>query len=73
MQNKNILIITPFFAPESHAAVYRAHKLVKYLKKEGWSPIVLTVDTNYVYNEDPNLLEDLKNVPIYKTRYIELL
>lgn len=71
MQNKNILIITPFFAPESHAAVYRAHKLVKYLKKEGWNPIVLTVDKNYVYNEDDSLLEDLKDVSIYRTKYIE--
>jgi hypothetical protein len=71
MQNKNILIVTPFFAPETHAAVYRAHKLVKYLKREGWNPIVLTVDTNYVYNEDLSLLEDLQDVLIYKTKYIE--
>jgi len=49
MKNKKVLVITPFFAPESHAAVFRAHKLVKYLKKEGWEPIVLTVDTNYTY------------------------
>lgn len=69
--NRNILIITPFFAPETHAAVFRAHKLVKYLKKEGWNPIVLTVDINYVYNEDPNLLKELEGVPIYRARYIE--
>lgn len=71
MQNKNILIITPFFAPETHAAVFRAYKLVKYLKREGWNPIVLTVDTNYVYNEDISLLEDLGEVEIYRTKYIE--
>lgn len=71
MQNKNILIITPFFAPETHAAVFRAHKLVKYLKKEGWNPIVLTVDTNYVYNENPKLLQELEGVEIYRTKYIE--
>lgn len=71
MQNKNILIITPFFAPETHAAVFRAHKLVKYLKREGWNPIVLTVDVNYNYNEDGSLLEDLKDVEIHRTQYIE--
>ncbi len=71
MKNKNILVITPFFAPETHAAVFRAHKLVKYLKREGWNPIVLTVDINYVYNEDLRLLEELKDVPIYRARYIE--
>lgn len=71
MNNKNILIITPFFAPETHAAVFRAYKLVKYLKRFGWNPIVLTVDTNYVYKEDPALLDDIKDVPIFRSRYIE--
>ena len=71
MQNKNVLIITPFFAPETHAAVFTAHKLVKYLKREGWNPIVLTVDVNYNYNEDGSLLEDLKDVEIHRTKYIE--
>lgn len=71
MLNKNILIITPFFAPETHAAVFRAHKLVKYLKKEGWNPIVLTVDTNYIYNENPTLLQELEGVEIYRARYVE--
>lgn len=71
MRNKNILIITPFFAPESHAAVFRAFKLVKYLKRFGWNPIVLTVDTNYVYQEDPKLLGEIKDVPIFRSRYIE--
>lgn len=69
--NKKILIITPFCAPESHAAVFRAHKLAKYLKKEGWEPQILTVDTNYIYNEDQALLEELKGIPIHRTKYIE--
>ncbi len=69
--NKKVLIITPFFAPETHAAVFRAHKLVKYLKRMGWEPSVLTVDINYVYNEDPGLLKELEGVPIYRSSYIE--
>jgi len=69
--NKKILIITPFFSPESHAAVFRAHKLVKYLKRSDWKPYVITVDTNYSYNEDHNLAEELEGVPIYRTKYIE--
>lgn len=71
MKNKNILIIAPFFAPQTHAAVFRAHKLTKYLKKKGWNPIVLTVDINYNYNEDFGLLEELEGVPIFRTKYIE--
>jgi glycosyltransferase involved in cell wall biosynthesis len=69
---KSILIVTPYFAPQSHAAVFRAHKLAKYLPKHGWKPYVLTVDTNYLYNEDPDLLDELPDeVEIIRTRYIE--
>ena len=71
MINKKVLIITPFFAPETHAAVFRAHKLAKYLKRLGWSPYVITVDINYEYNEDLSLLEELKGIPVYRTKYIE--
>lgn len=69
--NKKVLVITPFFAPETHAAVFRAHKLVKYLKRLGWQPYVITVAVNYEYNEDIQLLEELKDIPVYRTKYIE--
>ncbi len=71
MNNKKVLIITPHFAPESHAAVFRAHKLAKYLKRMGWNPYVITVDVNYMYSESDELLEELKGVPIHRTKYIE--
>jgi glycosyltransferase involved in cell wall biosynthesis len=70
--NRSVLIVTPYFAPQSHAAVFRAHKLAKYLPRFGWKPYVLTVDTNYLYNEDPGLLEELPlEVEIHRARYIE--
>lgn len=72
MQNKSVLLITPFFAPQSHAAVFRVHKLAKYLPRFGWKPYVLTVDKNYNFNEDPLLRTELpKEVEIYKSLYIE--
>src|SRR5690606_26905871 len=53
-------------------AVFRAHKLAKYLPEYGWKPYVLTVDTNYLYNEDPELLGELPpEVEIVHARYIE--
>jgi len=70
--NKSVLIITPYFAPQSHAAVFRAYKLAKYLPHFGWKPYVLTVDTNYLYNEDLSLLAALPQVvEIIRARYIE--
>jgi hypothetical protein len=70
--NHSVLIVTPFFAPQSHAAVFRAYKLAKYLPRYGWKPYVLTVDRNYLYNEDPTLLANLPSeVEIFTARYIE--
>lgn len=69
---RSVLIITPFFAPQSHAAVFRAYKLAKYLPRYGWKPYVLTVDKNYLYNEDRSLLDDLPaEVEIATARYVE--
>jgi len=71
-EQKSVLIVTPYFAPQSHAAVFRAYKLAKSLPKYGWKPYVLTTDTNYLYNEDPGLLDELpKSVEIHRARYIE--
>jgi hypothetical protein len=70
--NRTVLIVTPFFAPQNHAAVFRAYKLAKYLPQFGWKPIVLTVDMQYEFNEDPGLLADLPNeVELLRARYIE--
>jgi hypothetical protein len=70
--NRSVLIVTPFFAPQNHAAVFRAYKLAKYLPQFGWKPIVLTVDMQYEFNEDAALLTDLPGeVEVIRTRYIE--
>jgi glycosyltransferase involved in cell wall biosynthesis len=70
--NRSVLMVTPFFAPQNHAAVFRAYKLAKYLPQFGWKPIVLTVDTQYEFNEDPTLLAELpEEVEIVRTRYVE--
>ncbi|WP_257282675.1 glycosyltransferase [Endozoicomonas sp. SESOKO1] len=69
---KPVLIITPYFAPQTHAAVFRAYKLAKYLPRYGYKPYVITSDINYLYNEDYTLLSDLPDeVEIIPTRYIE--
>jgi glycosyltransferase involved in cell wall biosynthesis len=70
--NRSVLIVTPFFPPQNHAAVFRAYKLAKYLPAFGWKPVVLTVDTHYEFTEDDSLLAALpKEVEIVRTRYVE--
>lgn len=67
-----VLMLVPYFAPQTHAAMFRAHKLAKYLPEYGFRPVVVTTDINYLYNEDPRLLEELPDcVQIYRARYIE--
>jgi hypothetical protein len=69
---RRVLIVTPFFAPQSHAAVFRAYKLAKYLPSLGWQPHVVTVDANYGYNEDEQLLLSLPaEVQVHRARYVE--
>lgn len=70
--NRSVLIVTPFFAPQNHSAMFRAYKLAKYLPEFGWKPIVLTVDTQYLYNEDASLIPDLpQEVEVVRAPYVE--
>jgi hypothetical protein len=69
---RRVLLVTPFFSPQTHAPVFRIHKLAKYLNAYGWEPHVLTVDCNYNYNEDAALLSELPDgLRIHKARYVE--
>lgn len=66
-------MITPFFAPYSHAAVYRAHRFAKYLPRFGWKPYILTVDKSLLYFIDATLLDDLpKEAEIIRARHAQL-
>lgn len=72
MKSKKVLLITPYFAPQTHAAMFRVYKLARYLPILGYEVHVLTVDTNYLYNEDDSLLDQLPpTVYIHKARYVE--
>jgi hypothetical protein len=69
---RSVLIVTPFFAPQNHSAMFRAYKLAKYLPQFGWKPIVLTVATQYQYNEDASLIPELpKEVEVVRAPYVE--
>lgn len=67
-----VLMLVPYFAPQTHAAMFRAHKLAKYLPEYGFRPVVVTTDINYLYNEDPGLLAELpETVEIHRARFVE--
>lgn len=67
-----VLMLVPYFAPQTHAAMFRAHKLAKYLPQLGYRPVVVTTDINYLYNEQPALLTELPpEVEVHRARFIE--
>lgn len=67
-----VLMLVPYFAPQTHAAMFRAHKVAKYLPEHGFRPVVVTTDINYLYNEDPGLLDELPDcVQIHRARHVE--
>jgi len=67
-----VLMLVPYFAPQTHAAMFRAHKLAKYLPQLGYRPVIVTADINYLYNDDPSLLAELpQEVEIHRARHVE--
>lgn len=67
-----VLMLVPYFAPQTHAAMFRVHKLAKYLPQLGYRPVVVTADINYLYNDDLSLLAELPpEVEVHRARHIE--
>lgn len=75
MNDLNILIITYYWPPSGGSGVQRWMFFAKYLKKLGYNPIVLTVDSKYAsYNLiDHSLNYQVKDIEVHKTRSFEIL
>jgi len=68
---QKVLIVTYYWPPGSGAGVQRWLKFSKYLTKQGWEPLILTVDPDFaVYSAIDNSLnnEIPDNLIVYKTR-----
>lgn len=68
---QKVLIVTYYWPPGSGAGVQRWLKFSKYLTKQGWEPLILTVDPDFaVYSAIDNSLnnEIPPNLTVYKTR-----
>ena len=68
---KKVLIITYYWFPYYGTGTYRVSKIVKYLKKMGWEPIILTPNINalnYTVKKLDPVYEDIK---VYHTRIFE--
>jgi glycosyltransferase involved in cell wall biosynthesis len=70
---RKVLIISYYFPPSGGAGVQRVLKLVKYLPRYGWQPVVLTVNENADFPaRDPSLLAEIsKETSVHRTRIFE--
>ena len=71
MINKKILIITYYWFPFTGTGVYRISKFVKYLKRRGWEPVILTAEksTGNLVQEEPEPI--YRDIPVYRTPIFE--
>jgi hypothetical protein len=69
-RQKNLLIVSPNFAPSNTPDQHRVRISLPYLKEFGWRPIVLAVEPTLVEaKEDPLLLQSIPgDVPVYRVK-----
>ena len=67
-----ILVLTYRFPPQGGGGVQRTLKFVKYLRREGWRPVVHTVSNPYWPLRDESLAREIPgDVPVYRTPTFE--
>ncbi len=65
---RKILIVAYHFPPAITVGGIRPAKFVKFLSRFGWRPFVLTIAEDHIGETDPGRLEDVRGVPILRTR-----
>ncbi len=70
---RNVLVIAYYFPPIGGGGVQRTSKHVKYLRDNGYNPIVLTVNPRCVRKiKDPKLLDDIpEGTTVYRTATLD--
>lgn len=74
MDRKKVLFCAYIFPPLAGSGVQRSLKFVKYLKKFGYEPVVLTVgEHNHEFEEDIDLLDEIKDIQVIRIDYTKFL
>ena len=69
---KRVLVITYYWPPTGGSGVQRWVKFAKYLKDEGWQPVIYTPENPEQLAVDESLLEDIPaDCEVIKTRILE--
>ncbi|MCX7785751.1 MAG: glycosyltransferase [candidate division WOR-3 bacterium] len=68
---KEVLIIAYYTPPLGMSGVMRITKFAKFLPRFGWKVKILTVKPIAYYHYDYNLLNDLKDIPIFRSESLD--
>lgn len=66
-----VLIVAYYTPPLGMSGVMRVTKLAKFLPELGWQPVILTVKPISYYHYDPDLLNDLKGIKIFRSESLD--
>src|SRR5215471_15620425 len=61
---KRVLVVAYHFPPAAEVGAIRPQKLVKYLPRYGWEPLVLTVEPRHNARQDPTRVEDVADARV---------
>ena len=70
-KQKKVLVVTYYWLPHSGTGTYRVSKLVKYLIRAGWEPVILTPSKSASSHQEKNLEQIYRDVKVYQTKILE--
>lgn len=68
---RKLLVVAYYTPPLGMSGVMRVTKLVKFLPRFGWEPLVLTVKRIAYYHYDERLLTDWKDVQVFRAGSVD--
>ena len=69
---KKVLFITYYWPPSGKASLHWPLKIIEYLPRFNWQPVVLTVDEDTFSAKDESMLKDIDpNLRVYKSKTFE--
>lgn len=68
---KKVLVVAYYTPPLGMSGVMRVTKLVKFLPRFGWQPVVLTVKKIAYYHYDERLLDDWQGIEIHRSASLD--
>lgn len=69
--NRKLLIVSYYWFPFSGTGVYRISKFVKYLRRRGWEPIILTAKESTGSLIESDIDPIYGTIPVYRTPIFE--